>query len=113
MNNNIIGTNIANRRHALNISQEKLAEASDLSINYISRIERGASKHISAESLYKISKSLNISMESLMERKNTNHINPGPQQEKLINYLQNFNLEKSETLSKHILDLLMNYHIEL
>ncbi|MFR0509538.1 helix-turn-helix domain-containing protein [Limosilactobacillus reuteri subsp. suis] len=113
MNENIIGNNIAKRRHALNISQEKLAEASDLSINYISRIERGASKHISAESLYRISKSLNISMETLMEGGHGDLINPGPQQEKLINYLQNFNLEKSETFSKHILDLLMNYHLDL
>ena len=68
MTNNIIGMNIVKRRHELNISQEKLAEASDLSINYISRIERGASKHVSADTLYKISKSLNVSMEELMEK---------------------------------------------
>ena len=55
MTNNVIGMNIVKRRHELNISQEKLAEASDLSINYISRIERGASKHVSADTLYKIS----------------------------------------------------------
>ena len=67
MANNVIGMNIVKRRHELNISQEKLAEASDLSINYISRIERGVSKHVSADTLYKISKSLNVSMEELME----------------------------------------------
>ena len=67
MTNNVIGMNIVKRRHELNISQEKLAEASDLSINYISRIERGVSKHVSADTLYKISKSLNVSMEELME----------------------------------------------
>lgn len=66
MTNNVIGMNIVKRRHELNISQEKLAEASDLSINYISRIERGVSKHVSADTLYKISKSLNVSMEELM-----------------------------------------------
>lgn len=52
-------------------------------------------------------------METLMEDGHGDLINPGPQQEKLINYLQNFNLEKSETFSKHILDLLMNYHLDL
>lgn len=67
MANNVIGMNIVKRRHELNISQEKLAEASDLSINYISRIEHGASKHVSADTLYKISKNLNVSMEELME----------------------------------------------
>ena len=62
MTNNVIGMNIVKRRHELNISQEKLAEASDLSINYISRIERGVSKHVSADTLYKISKSLDRSL---------------------------------------------------
>ena len=112
MTNNVIGMNIVKRRHELNISQEKLAEASDLSINYISRIERGASKHVSADTLYKISKSLNVSMEELMENNKQEKITPGPKQEKLIQYLQNLNLEKSEALCENILSLLTNYHIK-
>lgn len=112
MTNNVIGMNIVKRRHELNIGQEKLAEASDLSINYISRIERGASKHVSADTLYKISKSLNVSMEELMENNKQEKITPGPKQAKLIQYLQNFNLEKSEALCENILSLLTNYHLK-
>lgn len=109
MNNNVIGTNIVKRRHALNISQETLAEASDLSINYISRIERGASKQVSANTLYKISKSLNVSMEELMEKDSKLYVIPGPNQAKLSKYLSKLGLLQSEKLCKQILDLITNY----
>ncbi len=111
MRKNIIGKQIVNRRHELNMTQEELAEESNLSINYISRIERGTSQHISAESLYKIAKSLNTTMETLIAGKNSPAKNPGPKQAKLIHYLQMLNLDQSEKLCQDIIDLLSNYHI--
>lgn len=38
-----LGKNIANRRHELNMTQQQLAKLSNLSINFISRLERGGS----------------------------------------------------------------------
>lgn len=37
----MLGKNIVNRRHELKMTQQTLAERSDLSINFISRLERG------------------------------------------------------------------------
>jgi len=47
MDNNV-GANIAQERHNQGMTQEQLAELSDLTINYLSKVERGAAKQISA-----------------------------------------------------------------
>lgn len=59
--------NFVKRKFESNIRQGKLAEISDLLINYISIIEREAFKHVSVDTLYKILKSLNVSMKELIE----------------------------------------------
>ena len=41
--NNYLGKNIATQRHAARMTQEQLAELSDTTINYLSKIERGLS----------------------------------------------------------------------
>jgi transcriptional regulator with XRE-family HTH domain len=74
---------IVSRRKELNLTQEKLAESSNLSINYISRIERGTSSHISAISLYKIANALNMPMEVLMGKVTHSAKIPGPNQASL------------------------------
>ncbi|WP_432775527.1 helix-turn-helix domain-containing protein [Limosilactobacillus reuteri] len=43
-----LGKNIANRRHELNMTQQQLAKLSNLSINFISRLERGGSNDVSS-----------------------------------------------------------------
>lgn len=65
--NNYLGKNIATQRHVARMTQEQLAELSDMTINYLSKIERGVVKQIGAGSLYRIAKALNVSMESLVE----------------------------------------------
>lgn len=48
MDNNLqIGEKIRKQRIKANLTQEKLAEYSDLSINFISKLERGQKKNIS------------------------------------------------------------------
>lgn len=90
-----IAKNIVKRRKKLNITQEKLAENSNLSINFISRIERGVSTHISADTLFNVSRALNISMESLViETKESVH-HPGLNQESLNQYLSKLDLSKT------------------
>lgn len=111
MDKSPIGKNIAKRRKELNMTQEELAENSDLSINFISRIERGSSTQISANSLYRISKALNVVMEDIMSDSFSLNEKPGPNQAKLIAYLNELPLTRSERLSNQILDLLNNYHI--
>ena len=41
--NNYLGKNIAAQRHTARMTQEQLAELSDMTINYLSKIERGGS----------------------------------------------------------------------
>lgn len=63
---NFLGRNIANQRHRAHLTQEQLAELSDMTVNYLSKIERGVVKQIGSTNLYKISKALDVSMEDLL-----------------------------------------------
>lgn len=63
------------------------AKNNNLSINYISRIERGSSTHISAQSLYQIASTLNMPMEVLMGKVTPSGKIPGPKQARLNKYL--------------------------
>lgn len=62
----IIGLNIKKLRTDREISQEKLAEISDLDRTYIQSIEKGK-RNISVLVLLKISKALNIEVTKLLE----------------------------------------------
>lgn len=104
--NKTIGKNITARRHQLKMTQEQLAELSNLSVNYISKIERGTTPKISAKTLYQLAKSLNVSMENLLKEKATYKINIGPYQQQLEIYLNQYPREEAEQLSKSILKLL-------
>lgn len=60
-----IGRNIRKYRLKRSMSQEKLAEETDLSKNFISQVELG-NKKLSLESLIKISNALNISSDLIL-----------------------------------------------
>lgn len=63
---NIISHNIKYYREKQKLSQEKLAEKSDLSISYIKQLESGKIfKNISLTTLLKLSKALNINVNKL------------------------------------------------
>ncbi|MBB1080468.1 helix-turn-helix transcriptional regulator [Limosilactobacillus sp. STM2_1] len=103
----LLGENIANRRHQLNMTQQQLAELSELSINFISRLERGGSSDVSSSTLLKLATALNTSMESLMTNGNiTTPTKRGPQLTQLINKLEGYDYAKAESLSKAILQIL-------
>lgn len=108
MNENILGRNIARERKNQSMTQEQLAEFSDLTVNYLSKIERGIAKRVSADSLFKISHALNISMDSLF----TDHITStykvykGPYQRQLDNYFSTLGFDKTEKICKHLLMIL-------
>jgi transcriptional regulator with XRE-family HTH domain len=62
----LLGENIRTFRSAQNLTQETLAEKSELDSTYISGIERGV-RNPSVLSLIRIAKALNISASDLLE----------------------------------------------
>lgn len=108
---NNIGANIANERHTQQMTQEQLAELSDLTINYLSKIERGVSTQLSAVTLHKIAAALGVKMDDLMSNNtiNTPH-QVGPNQRQLNQYLNALDDHTSEQLSKSILTLIKLGH---
>jgi ribosome-binding protein aMBF1 (putative translation factor) len=63
----IVGEAIRAERLKAGLSQEQLAEKSNLARNYIGNIER-AEKRISLETLVRVAKALNVRLESLVRR---------------------------------------------
>lgn len=61
-----IGNKIQMRRRAKGITQEKMAEALDFSVGFISQMERGITK-MSLDSLYEITTFLNCSIADIIE----------------------------------------------
>lgn len=67
---NILSYNIKFYRKINKITQEQLAELSDLSTSYIKQIESGKEfKNLTLNSMLKISKALNVSIDKLFEEK--------------------------------------------
>lgn len=102
-----VGGNIARERHKQNMTQEQLSEFSDLTINYLSKIERGTVKQVGANTLYKISKSLGVTMDSLMtgnDIKSTKEF--GPNLRQLVKFLDGLDSVQGEEISKKLLEVL-------
>jgi transcriptional regulator with XRE-family HTH domain len=105
----LLGKNIVKRRHELKMTQQQLAELSDLSINFVSRLERGGSNDVSSTTLLKLSTALGTSMDALIKGEaDSSHPQEGPHLKKLIETLEQYDYQKSERLSKAILELLNN-----
>jgi len=68
----ILGQRIRHYRKQQKMSQEQLAEFSDLHPTYIGQIERGE-KNATIESIYKISTALKIPISTLLEKLNEYH----------------------------------------
>jgi XRE family transcriptional regulator, regulator of sulfur utilization len=61
----ILGEALRSERKAAGLSQEKLAEKSDLHPNYIGEVERGE-KNISVDALVQIARALKVSLTKLL-----------------------------------------------
>jgi transcriptional regulator with XRE-family HTH domain len=59
------GKAVRSRRLELGLSQEKLAEHSDLHANYVGSVERGE-RNIGIENIYKIAKALQLHPKNLL-----------------------------------------------
>ncbi len=54
------------------MTQEQLADKADLSLNFISKLERSASQNLSLENASKIAKALNIRLADLIDDREKN-----------------------------------------
>jgi transcriptional regulator with XRE-family HTH domain len=65
----MIGKNIKVLRQKKKLSQEKLARLTDISLNTLTKIESGFTKRPSIQTIHKIAKSLEVSLDKLVEDK--------------------------------------------
>lgn len=99
-----IGEKIRNLRVKYKLTQEQLAEKSDLSVNFISKLERDKKTNISIDKLLKICSVFEITIPEFLDEKNNISISElSPSTIKLINELRNLDSIKQENLSKSIL----------
>lgn len=107
----LLGDNIQKRRKAVGISQAELAEKADISINFLSKLERNKSTRVSSDTLYLIAQALNTSMESLVDNMPAPEKQPtGPKQSELNELLNTYPLNEREMLSSHIIAILEKRH---
>lgn len=66
-NNSKIADNIKKYRNKLGISQDKLSKLADVTYNTIIKIESGANKNPTIETLQKIAKALNVGVDDLLK----------------------------------------------
>lgn len=64
----MIGPNIKKIRQQKKLSQEKLARLTDISLNTLTKIESGFTKRPSIQTIYKIAKALDVTIENLMHQ---------------------------------------------
>ncbi len=87
-----LGEEISRRRREQKLTQEDLAELSDLSVNFISRVERTKDQNISIQKLDSIAKALNTTTPVFMK--------------KVINELRKLPEPKAERVCKSLITLL-------
>lgn len=75
-----IGDNMRAIRKHLGVTQERLAELSGLSVNFISRLERTNDQNVSLKSLRRIANALQIPITQLLENTNFNNNEPSETQ---------------------------------
>jgi transcriptional regulator with XRE-family HTH domain len=65
----MLGENIKELRQRRKLSQEKLARLTDISLNTLTKIESGFTKRPSIQTIHKIAKALDVSLDKLVEDK--------------------------------------------
>lgn len=62
----VIASNIKKYRNKMSISQDRLSKLADVTYNTIIKIESGANKNPTVETISKIAKALNVTVDSLL-----------------------------------------------
>lgn len=107
-----LGDAIRNKRKQLGLTQEDLAELSNSSVNFISRIERTNNQNISLQKLDSIAKALNTSSIDLIgsSYENAYDVVQNNQDNYFLNKLtieiKKFPKEQAEAISKYLFYLI-------
>jgi hypothetical protein len=111
MNNVDIGENIRKYRNLKGMTQEALAEASELSVKYISMIESKKNQNISINNLQKIANALDINITFLVSNsKDSSSIVNRPYTNLLFDKLSKMSVNEAEIISKNVLNTIRTYH---
>lgn len=103
-----IGNRIRNYRIKNKMTQEKLAEYSDLSVNFISKLERGQKKNISINKLLNICNALNITASELLDDDlNINGLSTSTKE--LVKILRTLDSNDSDKISAILIPLVKQY----
>jgi len=109
-----LGEEISRRRREQKLTQEDLAELSDLSVNFISRVERTKDQNISIQKLDSIAKALNTTTPDIINnayrakkiKPEKIHDNNTPVfMKKVINELRKLPEPKAERVCKSLITL--------
>lgn len=109
-----LGEEISRRRRDQKLTQEDLAELSDLSVNFISRLERTKDQNISIQKLDSIARALNTTTPDIINNayrtkkiKPENPVNTTPIFiQKVTNELRKIPADKAERICKSLIVLL-------
>lgn len=110
-----LGNEISRRRRDQKLTQEDLAELSDLSVNFISRLERTKNQNISIQKLDSIARALNTTTPDIInnayrfkkvnnDENSSNHLPVFIQ--KVSNELRKLPKKQAEDVSKSFISLL-------
>ncbi|WP_057906722.1 helix-turn-helix domain-containing protein [Ligilactobacillus araffinosus] len=105
-----IGNEIRYFRIKRNLSQEKLAEKSNLSLNFISKLETGRISNISLNKLLNICNALNIPLGKLVGddiAKSFSELPPSTIE--LIKVMSKLNYSKLEQISRDLIPLIKDF----
>lgn len=101
-----LGENIRQARKSIGFTQERLAELSGLSVNFISRIERTSDQNISINFLYKIANALHVDPADLLHDTYQSPKSIHPNIDKLSLALSKMENERGNQIAKELLKLL-------
>lgn len=103
-----IGNRIRNYRIKKKMTQEKLAEYSDLSINFISKLERGQKKNISINKLLNICNALDITVSELLDDDlNISGLSKSTQE--LIKLLRTLDSNQADEIATNLIPLVKQF----
>ena len=104
---NDIGSAIRKQRHRAGPTQEKLAEYSGLSVNFISKIERTEGQNISFQKLGNIAEALGVDIADFFTEKDTSSENEmPPYTAMLFRQLKKLDYEDANKISKYFSQIL-------
>lgn len=105
-----IGNEIRYYRIKQKLSQEKLAEKSNLSLNFISKLETGRISNISLNKLLNICNALNIQLGKIVGDDITNSFPELPPSIiELLRVMEKLNYSDLENISKHLVPLIKDF----